>query len=120
MTMKKNQVSPNQMGIPFAEDLYDPKAAPVPTPKGATRRLKVRPKWEVTATGDIYPEVRFGGKYLQDAGFLIGREVTLTMRRNKLVLSLGPLHADRKNSISSYLENLKIRRQYAAASRKMV
>lgn len=117
--MKKTIVSPNQIGIPFAEDKYEPKAIPIPTSRSATRTLTVRPKWEVTPAGEIYPEVRFGGKYLKDAGFLIGREVTLTMRRGKVVLTLGTSHADRNNTVSSYLENLKTRRQYAAKLRKM-
>lgn len=94
-----------------------PKEAPPPPAPIVARAIVVRAKWELTTGGDIYPELRFGGKYLQQAGFLIGREVALVVRKNKVVLTVSRPDADPEPTVAARLLSIKARRQRAVALR---
>jgi len=113
--MKKNTVSPNQIGLPFTEPEYIPKEVPPPPAPIVARNIVVRAKWELTPGGDIYPELRFGGKYLQQAGFLIGRVVTLIVRKNKVFLTVSRPDADPAPEVAARLVIIKARRQRAVS-----
>ena len=117
--MKKNTVSPHQFGLPFLEPEYIPKEVPPPPAPIVARNIVVRAKWELTPGGDIYPELRFGGKYLQKAGFQIGRVVSLNVRKNKVVLTVSRPDADPAPEVTARLVNIKARRQRAIGLRTL-
>lgn len=112
--MKKNTI---QMGLPFTEAPYQPPAITPPLPPIVSRTLLVRPKWEVNPAGQIYPEIRFGGKYLEEAGFQIGRPASLTVRKNKIVITLHGPNPQPEPHVTARLVAIKTRRKSAAAHR---
>jgi hypothetical protein len=116
--MKKNKVSPNQYSLPFTEPEYKPREMPAPLPPIVARNIVVRAKWELTKADDIFPELRFGGKYLEQAGFLIGRAVSLIVRKNKVVLTVSRPDADPEPEVAARLLSIKARRQRACILRQ--
>jgi len=115
--MKKNAVPRNQMGLPFEEAPYKPKDITPPLPPIVSRTIVVRPKWEVTSAGKIFPEIRFGGKYLEEAGFQIGRAASLTVRENQVVITLQGTDTKPEPHVVVRLANIKTRRRSTAALR---
>jgi len=115
--MKKRLIPHNQLGLPFTEPEYMPKeVSPLPPPIVA-RNIVVRAKWEMNTSGDIYPELRFGGKYLEHAGFQIGRVVALIVRKNKVVLTVSRPDADPEPQVTARFISIKARRKRAIALR---
>lgn len=105
------------MGLPFEEAPYKPKEVAPPLPPILSRNIVVRPKWEVSPAGDIFPEIRFGGKYLEEAGFQIGRAASLTVRKNQVVITLHGPDTKPKPDVVARLANIKIRRLSTTVSR---
>jgi|GEM_PF-6025300 len=115
--MKKNTIPRNQMGLPFEEAPYKPKEVTPPLPPIVSRNIVVRPKWEVNPAGEIFPEIRFGGKYLEEAGFQIGRAASLTVRKNQVVITLHGPDTKPEPDVVTRLAHIKTRRQSSAALR---
>lgn len=93
---------------------------PLPPPQTQINihTVTVRPKWEVNPNGHIYPELRFSGKYLEDANFLIGRPVIVAVCKNKVVISVRQPDTAVNPDINTRLDNIRQRRQSSAARRK--
>jgi hypothetical protein len=115
--MKKNTIPRNQMGLPFEEAPYKPKEVTPPLPPIVSRNIVVRPKWKVNPAGEIFPEIRFGGKYLEEAGFQIGRAASLIVRKNQVVITLQGPDTKPEPNVVARLASIKTRRQSAAALR---
>lgn len=105
------------MGLPFVEAPYQPKEVTHPLPPIVSRSIVVRPKWEVNPAGEMFPEIRFGGKYLEEAGFRIGRAASLTVRKKQVVITLHGPDTKPEPEVVARLADIKTRRRSAAALR---
>ncbi|MCX2741464.1 SymE family type I addiction module toxin [Pontibacter anaerobius] len=54
------------------------------------KKLKITPKYFTRAYGRVvYPQIRFGGRWLQEAGFKSGDTVTVKLEEGKLIMSVS-------------------------------
>jgi len=79
-----------QLSLPFEEkDILPSPGLLQEKPKPfQEKHLTIGTKCGIGPKGEIYPELRFGGVYLEKANFRVGKKVTISLRRNKIIITV--------------------------------